>query len=75
MVCGQLLGVVPDVHAWVVEDVLQRTVIPAEVRMVEMTYSYGKNVHDEVVFDAEANHRERDILNRFVDNRFHPMET
>ncbi len=70
---GKVLGMVPDVHLWVVEQILKDAEVYPEVGMVEMADGQGEEVDDEKVAQADANEGEWKVLDGAVDDGFHPV--
>ncbi|MEY3385433.1 MAG: hypothetical protein RIR53_244 [Bacteroidota bacterium] len=64
----QILGMVPNVHLWCVEDVLQGANRQNDVGVVEMTYRSGKDADGKKVHKIDPEQHQGDVLKRSIDD-------
>jgi len=74
MVFGQRFGVMPNMHLWVVKNILERSVAPAQVGVIQMPDGKRKKMNQQKIINTETDHRQRNILYRFIDHCLHPVE-
>lgn len=72
---GNMFGMVPDVHLGIVEYVFQRTQRHPDIAVVKMTDGQGKDMDDQEVLHAEADHGQGDVFQGTVNDRLHPVVT
>lgn len=74
-VIGHRPGMVPDMHLRIVENVLQRTERHVDVAVIEVPDTERNDVDEKEIVNPEADHRERNVLDRVVRDVFEPMES
>ena len=73
MLGREVVGVMPDVHLRIVEEVFERTKGESKVGVVEVANDGCDEMDDDEVVDAKSDEGERDVLQGVVDHVFHPV--
>jgi ABC-type histidine transport system ATPase subunit len=66
--------VVPDVHFGIIENVFEIAIVPANIRMIQMSAGNTDKMYDKNVCKVySTNQHNRDVQQRSIDNRIHPI--
>ena len=70
----KFLCMVPYMHLWIVEEILQWTEGDLDIGMVEMADGQRKKVNYKEIINPKSDHRKGDILQDAVYNILHPVK-